>query len=99
VDELALAAVHGEIPGVPLGEAAPDAEHQVGFQEELVATPGVSLEADPAAVEGMVEGDAALGHVRRDDWDLQILRQFDERLAGPGQHHAAAHHQNGAISL
>ena len=47
----------------------------------------------------MVKGDAAFGHVGRDDGDLEVLRQCDELLTGPGQHDAAAHHQDRPLGL
>ena len=99
MDELAIAAVYVQGAGVAVREAAADAQHQIRLQEHMVADGLTHLDAAVTGVQGMILGDAALGHIGGDDREIQGLGQLHALLFRICQNDAAAHEEQGLFGL
>ena len=98
VDELPLAAIDVDLAGMPVGEAAADANDQVGIQEIAVADGLAHLDAGVAGVERMVVGQPALAHVGHDHREREVLGQRPEFGGGVGEDNAAAQDHDGSLA-
>src|SRR5690606_4808495 len=90
VDEGAAGRVDVDAPGVAVGPAVADAEHEVGLQEGRVAVAVRGLEADHAGVELVVVGDDAPAHEGGHDGHAGQFGELDEEVGGVRADDAAA---------
>ena len=91
MDEPALADVGRKRARMAVRETAADTEHDVGFQEDVVADRLADLDAAVAGVQRMVLRDAALGHIGGDDRDRKLFRKLHDLVGAVREHAAAAH--------
>src|SRR5439155_14218703 len=95
----AIAAVDAQLPGVAVGEARAEREHEVALEEQLVGEALAGLDPDRARPQRVVLAYRALAHVGWADGDLQVLGELHQAVRGVGDDHAATRQQQRALGL
>ena len=90
VNEVAALGVDLDRPGVAVGPAVADAEHEVGGEQRGVAVAMAGLQSDHARHQTMVVGDRPPAHQRRNDRNAGQLGELDQQIGSVGVDDAAA---------
>ena len=90
MDEGATLGVGLDRPGVPVGPAVADAEHEIGFQHGGIAVAMTGLQSDHSRHQAMVVGNGAPPHQRRHHRHVDDLGELQQQLGSIGVDDAAA---------
>ena len=99
VHELAAFRVHIHRPGVAVGPAIADTEHEIAFQERRIAVAVAGLQADHARHQRVVVRDRAPTHERWNHRHTGDLGELHQQVGGVRVDDAAAGHDQRALGL